>query len=441
MVGNGFVIGIAGGADLLIASAFQDPAQIGQVHGQAGQALQIFPDLFGHRGGQDSGVRPGIGRQFLFIQLLGGLQSLVGTDLEEAGTVILQLGQVVKQGRPPGLLLMGNGFHHRDPLLRRALPQIRDQGFGVLLPEETAVLVKTGRIKINTPFHGFPFRLEAFRFPGSLRRRLSVHGTEGADDPVEGGLDEVADLPLPPDHHAQDTGHDPAHGDHAAVLSQEIPDAVPVFEGQGPGKVDTHQVVLLGPQIGGGAQVVIFGFGLCLPDAAQDLLPGLGIDPDPFLVPAGDPGLLGDQAVDIFPFPSGVGTDINGLHLRIGQDLFDDRELLFDAVDDLVLILVRDKGNGRKGPPFIFLIVGVGITHGHQMPDAPGHDGIRSLHIAVPGPELNSQGVGELPGDAGLFCNKNTFGHVHSIPVIRAPGCPRENGGGQVRTAGRTCRR
>ena len=231
-------------------------------------------------------------------------------------------------------------------------------------------------------------------------------------------LDEGADLALPPDHHAQDTGHDTADGDGRVLCPQGPAHGVAVAEREGPGEIDAHQIILLGPQIGGGSQIIIVGGGLCLPDPAQDLLFRLGIDPYPELLFAADARLGGDKTVDILALPSGVRADIDGVHLGVSQDPLDDPELFLHAVDDLVAVLRRDKGNGRHGPLFEGGIIGVRIGHGDQVADAPGDDRVLRLHESVRIAEVFAEGSGKGARHAGLFRDIHCFRGAHLLPCL-----------------------
>ena len=66
---------------------------------QRRESLEILADLFGNGRGKNTGVRSGIGGQLLLIKFLRRLQSLVRTDLEKAGAVILKFRQVIEKGR------------------------------------------------------------------------------------------------------------------------------------------------------------------------------------------------------------------------------------------------------------------------------------------------------------------------------------------------------
>ena len=441
VVGHGLVIGIARLSDRFPAAALQDRHQEVPVDRQCGDSAQVFPDFFGHGRRQDAGICPGIGGQLLLIELLGHGQGLVGTDLEKAGAVILELGQVVEERRIFLLLFALDGFDDgRGPgpgcLFHKAgrqrircgriysrLPgrislrspyggtctctrfknipvrhsgQIEDQPLRVRPVQETGVLVEAGGPVTDALLVPLPLGRKGSIVPLSGDFRL---------DPEKGGLDKGPDLPLPPDDHAQDTGHDTADRDDGVVRAQGPAHGTAVAQSQGPGEVDPHQVVLAGAQVGRGPEIVVGGGGLCLPDPAQDLLLGLGVDPDPELLFALHTSLGGDEAVDVLALPPGVGADIDGVHLRVRQDPLDDGKLFFDAVDHLILIFFRDEGNGRHGPLLERGVIGVRIGHGDQVADTPGDDRILSLHISVGVSKVFSQSRGKGTRHARFFSN------------------------------------
>ena len=228
-------------------------------------------------------------------------------------------------------------------------------------------------------------------------------------DPEKGGLDKRPDLPLPSDDHSQDAGHDPADCDDSVVCSQGAAHCVTVAQSESPGKVDAHQIILLGPQIGGGAQVIVGGGGFCLADPAQDLFLGLRVDPDPELLFALYTCLGCDEPVDILSFTSRVGTDVDGIHLRIGQDPLYDAKLFFDTIDHLIPVAVRDERDRIHGPSLEGRIIGIRIGHGDQVTDTPCHDGVIRLHISVRTPEVFAQRCSKSARNAGLFSDKNGF--------------------------------
>ena len=478
MVGDQLVVYIAGFGDALKASVLQDLRSLGGQQGIAFQSADVPSDLLRHRRGKHAGVRSGIGGQLLFIKLLGDPQRLVGTELKETGAVVLQLRQIIQKGRVLLLLFPLDLFNRRGFLI--GLQKI-DQRLRAFLFQEAVFFVKKRRLIPGGAFHRPPLSLEGLwcaggrlhangrphagrqlHAGGRLRadrklrangrphagKRLRANGrlhaggnlragerlssqSEGRRHPVKGGFDKLADLPLPVDHHAKHAGHDPAHGDDGPVPLQIIFHGSTVFQGEDAGEVDAHQVILLRPQIGGGAQIVVGGKVLRLPDAPEDLLLGLGIDPHPAPLFAVYAGLLLHQPVDVFPLPPGVRAHVDGLHVLPVQKGAYDIELLFHAGDHFVSVFLRQKGKGLKAPALQRRIIGLRIAHGHQMAHAPGHDGLLRFHVAVPVRHIVFQRSGKFAGHAGLFrdekilslfftqCRTSSIGHAQaSFAVI-----------------------
>ena len=104
-------------------------------------------NLLGHGRGEHPGVGSGVGHHLALVELLNHLQSLVRADLEHLGAVVLQLRQVVEQGRGLGLLLFLLGGHRGRH--RRVGSQFGDQllsGFPLL---EAVLLVEEGRAEVG----------------------------------------------------------------------------------------------------------------------------------------------------------------------------------------------------------------------------------------------------------------------------------------------------
>ena len=199
---------------------------------------------------------------------------------------------------------------------------------------------------------------------------------KGSDDTVKGRFNELPDLPLPAHHHAQHAGHHPAHGKHRPVCLKVSRHGRAIFQRQGSGKINSHQVIFLGSKVSGSGQIIILRLILRLSDAPQDLLLCLGIDPHPLLPLILHPGHLGHQAVDILSFPPGVRADVDGVHIRPVQQSLYNLKLLGNAADHFVLKVSGQKRKGGIAPPLILGVVGVRIAHGHQMAHAPGYDRI-----------------------------------------------------------------
>ena len=249
-----------------------------------------------------------------------------------------------------------------------------------------------------------PFRCNGL--PVRLTRRAEL-----PEDPVERRLYKVPDLPFPANDHTEDAGHDTADRDDRIARTHYPADPVAVFERQGAGKVDAHQVVFLGTEIGRSAEGVVFRIVLRLADPAQDLFPCLGVDPHPELFFAADAGFLRHESVDVFPLTSRVRADIDRINILVRQDLLYDPELFLNAVYDFVFVRFGKERERCKRPFLIFRVIGVRITHCDQVPDAPGHNGIFRFHIAVFRGEPQIQGVCELPGDARFFRDEDSLAH------------------------------
>ena len=392
MVGDLLIVHVTGLPDPLPGRPRKDLRRKGGKLPVGFQSPEISPDLLCHRRGKHSGVRPGIGHQLSLIQLLHHPQGLVGADLKAAGAFVLELRQIEEKGRIFLFLLPLDGEQLR--FHRLFLLQEPDQALRVLLFLKTVFLIQPVGLAKRRTGDCPPLALE---FP-SMQAEISQH-------PVKGRLDEIPDLPLPADHHPQHAGHDPAHGNHRIGGVQVAGNRISVFQGQKPGKINPHQVIFLGPQIGGAGQVVILRQVLRLPDAPQDFLLRLGIDPDaPALFPVYSGHLL-HQTVNVFSLPPGVGADVYRLHVRPVQQPLYDVKLLFHRRNHLIQKPLRQKRQGLKAPFFVFLIVDLRIAHGHQMAHAPGHDAVLPLQIAVPPGGLKLQRLGKFLGHAGLLGN------------------------------------
>ena len=241
MIRDLLVIYIAAFGKIFAASLAQDLSGKTAAQPIALQSPKIFVNLLGHRRGQHPGVRPGISHHLFLIQFLHDAQGLVGADLEQLGTIILQFRQIIQKGRILVLLLPGDGLHYR------IAGKLVNQRLGVLLFLKAVFLVEYGRPVIAAALHGFPLRLQ-FPFPQ----------IETAQHPVKRCFYKCPNFALPLHHHTQHTGHHPAHGDHRPITLEVILYRPAVFQGQHPGKINAHQVILLGPQISGITQGIVF---------------------------------------------------------------------------------------------------------------------------------------------------------------------------------------
>ena len=220
-----------------------------------------------HVVGDVAAVGPGVGQSLVpLIEALHQVQGLLGGVGVFLVGVPLELRQVV--GR------RGRGH----------LPHFGDLG-------DDGLLALAG---LQQPFQLFPVE-------GAAAALLVLPGGPEAlqlgAQAVELPGHEAADLILPLHHQSQGRGLDPAGGE----LGVE-------FAGQGPGHVEPHQPVRLGPGLGGPVEIVVILGGLQIGEALPDGLVGLGGDPQPLgrLVPA---GLLHDPAGHQLSLPAGVGGD------------------------------------------------------------------------------------------------------------------------------------
>ncbi len=243
MIRNLLVVHISGLGDSLKAPIIQDFRREPGRRSVAPQSADVLMYLLGHCRGQHSGICPRIGNHLFLIQLLNYPQSLIGTNLEELGAVILQLRQVVEQGRILVLLFPADALHQN--IAHRRFFQMRDQPLRVRLFLKAILLVELwrtipGRFRRlgSGASHRAPFPLETL----VLKPEIPQH-------PVKGSLHKGPDLPLPVHHDSQHAGHDPPHGNHGLIAFQIIFYRISVLQGKRPGEIDSHQVILFRPQV------------------------------------------------------------------------------------------------------------------------------------------------------------------------------------------------
>ena len=250
--------------------------------------VQIFVDLFCDGCRQYSCVRSRICRELFFIQVLRDLQRLIRADLEAFGALSLQFRQIEEQGR----LFPGDAFFQR---LYDRLFSLKgsDQFLRVFLFLESVFFVELRGAETGRTFDCLPLRLDP---------RLG----KIPDNPVKRGLFEVADLAFPVDHHAEHTGHDPAHGDRGVALCRRgVIEEFSVFDGHDAREVDAHGVVLDRAHDAGSAEVFVCRHRFCLRHAALDLLLGLRVDPHAHLLHSlAHTAEIADIFLDGLPFRS-----------------------------------------------------------------------------------------------------------------------------------------
>ena len=314
-------------------------------HG-VGDQIHQHRQTLGHIGGQVAAVRPGIGAELLFIEVLQIVQRLLRREPQQAVCVPLEGGEVIEGGRLLGFVL---AFHLFDRH-RAALAGVF-QLFGIgFLVHAGAGSGKTGQVQSH---------------------RIERHRLEGVD------------LGLPLDDEGQRRGHDPPDIEGAVVQHRKQP-----------GGVDTHQPVGLGPAEGRLVQPVIVRAGAQVGKA----LPDGGIlhaaDPQPFH------GLLAArQAVDraenqLALAPGVAGVDYLG-HVLPPQQGPQHVKLIPLVLGDGEAPGLRQNGQVIIAPLGVVGVVGGGVRQPGQMPQAPGHQPTAALQVAVfagSGPQHGGQG-------------------------------------------------
>ena len=116
VVSDRLVIRISRLSDLFPGPALQDRDQQAAVDRDRRNTLQIFADLLCHSRTQDAGVRPRIGSELFFIELLGRGERLVRADLKKAGAVVLQFSQIIQERRILFFLLSLDLFNNSGNL-------------------------------------------------------------------------------------------------------------------------------------------------------------------------------------------------------------------------------------------------------------------------------------------------------------------------------------
>lgn len=99
MIGNLFIVCIAGGTNLFPAFTLQNFICKAAADAVLLQAAQVFADFPGNGRRKHTGIGSRIGNQLFLVKLLNNFQRFIRTDFEKAGTVVLQLRKVVKQWR------------------------------------------------------------------------------------------------------------------------------------------------------------------------------------------------------------------------------------------------------------------------------------------------------------------------------------------------------
>ena len=309
------IIDVTGFCDPLMTTLFHHIIRISSQRRIGGQSPQILVDLFRNCSRQDSGIRSRISDHFLLIQFLYDLQRLGRIDLVDPGAVILQFRKIVEERRILLLRLLRQLLHLQSH--RKRLIQISGQFLCLLLLTESVFLIELRTAGITAALDRSPF---SFKKRGIIcfLRLLSDLGKHA----VEGSRYKGTYASFTFNDHSQDAGHDTSHCDDTAVQPQVIPDLPCIFQGKDPGEIDPHQIVFLRTKICRIRKCIILRQRLRLTDPPQDLLVRLGIDPYPVLL-LGVRNLrhLIHKTIDILSLPSGVGADIDRLHILPVQKL------------------------------------------------------------------------------------------------------------------------
>ena len=302
-------------------------------HG-VGDQIHQHRQALGHVGGQVAAVRPGIGAELLFIEVLQVVQCLLRREPQQAVGVPLESGEVIEGGRllgfVPALHLLDR---HRTALAGSF--QLFGIGFFV---HAGAGSGKTGQVQSH---------------------RIERHRLEGVD------------LCLPLDDEGQRRGHDPPDIEGAVVQHRKQP-----------GGVDAHQPVRLGPAEGGLMQPVIVRAGAQVGKAL----------PDGGILHAGNPqpfhGLLAarqavDRAEDQLALAPGVaGVDYLG-HVLPPQQGTQHIELIPFVLGDGEAPGLRQNRQVIIAPLGVVRVIGGGIGQPGQVPQAPAHQPAAALQVAV----------------------------------------------------------
>ena len=348
---------VAGGDHRMVVGHFLVIDDLGRIAGNLhttgkGQRPSGEPDQLRQAGrhirSQVTAVRPGIGAELLFIQVLQIVQGLLGGVSQQPVGVSLEGGQVIKGGRLLGLVLVLHLFHRGSRTLTSSFQ-----------------LLGGGLVR-----HALPGNRET----GQLQRdRVKRHRLEGVD------------LGLPLDDEGQRRGHDAPDIDGPVVQHRKQP-----------GGVDTHQPICLGAAEGRIPQTVIVRAGA----QVRKALPDGGIlhrgNPEPLH------GLLAarqlvDGAEDQLALASGVAGVHHLGHIRGVHQLFQHIKLLPFVLAHHHLPMVRQNGQIVIAPLCVVGVISVGVGQPSQMAHTPAYPPAVPLQIAVlagSGPDHGGQTLG-----------------------------------------------
>ena len=205
-----------------------------------------------------------------------------------------------------------------------------NQFLGMFLFFEAILLIKVRRLEISASFYCSPFSIKVFSFQCNTGK-----------DTVKRGLHKRSDLPFAAHDHSKHTGHDPAYGDCLIFTVQVIRNTVAITQSQDSGKIDSHQIIFLCPQIGRIRQIVISRQFFCLTDSSKDFFFCLRIDPYSTLIFIFHTRHLCHQTIDIFSLTPGVGTHINRLYIRTVQKPLNNVKLFLHPRNHFILKFTR----------------------------------------------------------------------------------------------------
>ena len=371
MVGNLFVVAITGFVNLCKKSVGLYIFQIIKVFGTSGETVKIFGDFLGNSRRQHTRICTRVCNEFFLIQILHNLQRLVGRNLKQFGTFVLQLREVEKQRRILLFLLFFDAFNgggHRRRL------QIRNQFFSIRLLLETVFFVQFGTIEIRRTFHRPPFAVDG-----------AVANSKIAHNAVKSRFLELPDFPFPAHHHTKHARHHAPDSNHGVFVEiQVVFEHIAVFDGQNPRKIDAHQIVLLCAEICSVRKVVVSVQWLSLADSTADFLLGLRIYPNALAeFFGGDVCHHIHKPVNILSLAPGVGADVYAVHILAQEQCLNNVKLFLHVGDDFVQKFIRDKGQRLLPPTFQIRIINLRVTHSYEVSHAPSNDGLLPFEITV----------------------------------------------------------
>jgi len=244
MICNLLVIDISCFCNIFVGSHFQNlicrPVDL-RISAKAGN---VFVNFFCNRSGKHPGICSGIGHQLFLIKLLNDPQGFIRTDLKKPGADVLKLRQVKKKRRILVFFFPLDFFYLTDK--RRILTEFSDQLLCVLFFFKTVFLIKIRRPKIPAALHSPPLAVKVFALKGNT-----------AKNPVKRCFYKGTDFPLSSYNHSKNTGHYTTHGNSLIFCFQIVGHTVSISQGQNTGKINSHKVVLLCPEISRCRKIII----------------------------------------------------------------------------------------------------------------------------------------------------------------------------------------